>query len=144
MRPAWDALCETPAMNARRHRHNIPAARDLRQRETSAEDLLWEALRDRRLEGLKFRRQHPVGSFVMDFCRAARRLAVELDGEVHATQHTEDTEREAVLTAAGYRVLRFPNDAVRDRLSDVLSAITAAAKEDPLPRPFVPGRRAGL
>jgi very-short-patch-repair endonuclease len=128
----------------REHRHNIPAARDLRRRETAAEELLWEALRDRRLDGLKFRRQHPVGALVLDFCCPARRLAVELDGEVHATQGERDVEREAVLAAAGYRVLRFPNEAVRHRLSDVLAAIASAAREEPLPRPWVPGRRAGL
>ena len=127
----------------REHRHNVPAARELRQRETSAEDLLWDALRDRRLNGLKFRRQHPVGPFVIDFCCPVRRLAVELDGEVHATQHDRDAEREAVLTAAGYRVLRFPNQAVCKRLAEVVTAIAAAAQEDRLPRPYVPGRRAG-
>jgi very-short-patch-repair endonuclease len=129
---------------SRQHRHNVPAARDLRQHETTAEDLLWEALRDRQLKGLKFRRQHPVGPFVIDFCCAGRRLAVELDGGVHANQRDEDAEREAVLTAAGYRVLRFPNEAVRDRMGEGLSAISAAAQETPLPRPLVPGRRAGL
>jgi very-short-patch-repair endonuclease len=128
----------------RQRRHNVPAARDLRQRETSAEDLLWEALRDRRLDGLKFRRQHPVGPFVIDFCCPARRLAIELDGGVHASQRDEDAEREGVLIAAGYRMLRFPNEAVRERLTEVLSAIVEAAQEDRLPRPFVPGRRAGL
>ncbi|MCD6028411.1 MAG: hypothetical protein K0S78_585, partial [Thermomicrobiales bacterium] len=128
----------------RQHRHNVPAARELRQRETSAEDLLWDALRDRRLEGLKFRRQHPVGPFVIDFCCPARRLAVELDGGVHASQKVEDAEREAVLTSAGYRVLRFPNEAVRIRLGEVLTVIAVAAKEERLQRPNAPGRRAGL
>jgi very-short-patch-repair endonuclease len=130
--------------HGREHRHNVPAARDLRQRETRAEEVLWEALRDRRLDGLKFRRQHPVGALVIDFCCPARRLAVEVDGDVHAAQVERDAEREAVLAAAGYRVLRFPNDAVRHDLADVLSAIAAAAREKPLPRPWVPGRRAGL
>jgi very-short-patch-repair endonuclease len=132
------------SLTCRQHRHNVPAARDLRQRETATEDLLWEALRDRRLDGLKFRRQHPVGSFVIDFCCLTLRLAIELDGGVHETRRHEDAEREGVLTAAGYRVLRFPNEAVCDRLSEVLAAIAAAAKDDRFPRPFVPGRRAGL
>lgn len=129
---------------SRQHRHNVPAARDLRRRATSAEDLLWEMLRDRRLAGLKFRRQHPVGPFVIDFCCPARRLAIELDGGVHETRRQEDTEREAVLTAAGYRVLRFPNGAVCERMEEVLSTIADAAQEERLPRPSVPGRRAGL
>jgi very-short-patch-repair endonuclease len=124
------------------HRHNVPAARELRARETWAEDALWEALRARRLDDLKFRRQHPIGPFVVDFCCADCRLVIELDGGVHADQQTHDAEREALLAASGYRVLRFPNSAVRDRLPEVLATIRAAV-EDPRPRPPAPGRRAG-
>ena len=82
-------LCDTAAMSPTQrgeHRHNVPAARDLRQRGTPAEELLWDALRNRRLDGLKFRRQHPVGPFVIDFCCPSRQLAIELDGEVHVSQ----------------------------------------------------------
>jgi len=139
------ALCETPVMpkNAREgYRNNVPAARDLRARETWAEALLWDVLRDRRLDGLKFRRQHPVGPFVVDFCCAERRLVVELDGGVHEEQKERDDEREQLLLLAGYRVLRFSNDMVRNQLSDVVTAIRAAY-EEPLPRPQGPGRRAG-
>ncbi|MDP8932510.1 MAG: endonuclease domain-containing protein [Actinomycetota bacterium] len=125
------------------HHHNVPAARDLRARETWAEEQLWAALRGRRLDGLKFRRQHPIGAFVLDFCCVERRLAVDLDGEVHVTQRERDVEREALLAAAGYRVLRFPNAAVRDQLLHVLVAIQTAASEEPMPRPPAPGRQAG-
>jgi very-short-patch-repair endonuclease len=69
-----------------RHRDNVPAARDLRIRQTAAEVMLWEALRNRRLDGVKFRRQHPVGPFVIDFCCPERRLAIEVDGGIHAAQ----------------------------------------------------------
>jgi very-short-patch-repair endonuclease len=125
------------------HRHNVLAARELRARETQVELILWEALRGRRLDGLKFRRQHPVGPFVFDFCCIERRLAIELDGEVHAKQADQDAEREALLTAAGYRVLRFPNDAVRNRLAEVVQSIRTAASEEPPPRPPAPGRHPG-
>ena len=125
------------------HRHNVVAARDLRARETWAEDLLWTALRGRRLDGMKFRRQHPVGPFVLDFCCVEQRLVIELDGQVHAEQREHDAEREALLLSAGYRVLRFPNEAVRDHLSQVLETIRTAAHEDPMPRPPAPGRQAG-
>jgi very-short-patch-repair endonuclease len=133
-------------MNQRqiRHRHNVPAARDLRRRETAAEDVLWEALRGRQLDGLKFRRQHPVGPFVLDFCCAEHRLAIELDGGVHAEQQEQDAERAAVLTAAGYRLIRFQNEAVHERMSDVLATIAAAARESPLLHPPVLGRRSGM
>ena len=125
------------------HRHNVPAARDLRVRETKAEEILWQALRGRRLDGLKFRRQHPIGPFVIDFCCLERRLAIELDGGVHAQQRDHDIEREALLVAAGYRMLRFPNEAVQDQLPEVLAAIQAAGREEPMPRPSAPGRKAG-
>ncbi|MBA2596820.1 MAG: DUF559 domain-containing protein [Chloroflexia bacterium] len=125
------------------HRHNVPAARELRQRETSAEELLWSALRGRRLDGLKFRRQHAIGPFVLDFCCVERRLAIELDGGVHRTQEARDADREALLAAAGYRVLRFPNAAVRDEFPRVLQEIRTVARQEPPPRPSAPGRHAG-
>src|SRR5688572_28738934 len=95
-------LCDTrvvPRNPQSGHRHNVPAARDLRARETWAEDLLWTALRGRRLDGMKFRRQHPIGPFVLDFCCVERRLAIEVDGEVHATRREHDAERQALIAA---------------------------------------------
>jgi adenine-specific DNA-methyltransferase len=87
---------------------------------------MWRALRDRRLNGHKFRRQHPVGPFVLDFCCPAARLAIELDGGVHAAQAEQDAARTELLAANGYRVLRFPNDAVLHSLPSVLDQIRAA------------------
>jgi 5-methyltetrahydrofolate--homocysteine methyltransferase len=95
------------------------------------------------LAGLKFRRQHPIGPFVVDFCCVERRLAIELDGDVHNQQQEHDAEREALLIAAGYRVLRFANESVQNRLSHVLASIHAAAREEPSPRPPALGRRPG-
>jgi leucyl-tRNA synthetase len=66
---------------------------------------------------------------VVDFCCPDRRLVVELDGAVHATQQEHDAEREALLVAAGYRVLRFPNESVNDDLPGVLESIRAVADE---------------
>jgi len=128
----------------RNHRHNVPSARELRTRETLVEDLLWEELRGRRLDGLKFRRQHPVGAFVVDFCCTECRLVIELDGEIHAEQQDRDAEREAILAAAGYRVIRFPNQSIRENLPEVLAAIRSAAREAPLWHSPVPGRRSGM
>ncbi|MFN8677566.1 MAG: endonuclease domain-containing protein [Thermomicrobiales bacterium] len=109
----------------------MPAARMLRERETPAERILWDALRGRRLAGLKFRRQHPIGPFVADFCCPDRRLIVELDGEIHATQHDRDAEREALLNAAGYRVVRFTNHELLADLPRVLTIIQRAAEALP-------------
>jgi very-short-patch-repair endonuclease len=118
-------------VNRARFNHNVPAARELRVRETRAEAILWEALRNRPLGGLKFRRQHPIGPFVVDFWCSDRSLAVELDGGVHVAQAERDAERETLLAAAGYRVLRFPNEAIHDDLAAVLEAICAAAQREP-------------
>jgi very-short-patch-repair endonuclease len=128
----------------RKHRQNIPAARDLRARETPVEDILWEELRARRLDGMKFRRQHPIGAFVVDFCSPERRIAIELDGGVHAERRDQDVEREEILATAGYRVIRFPNRSIVEDLPGVQAAIRVAAGETPLWRSPVPGCRSGL
>ncbi|MBA3414550.1 MAG: DUF559 domain-containing protein [Chloroflexia bacterium] len=109
--------------------HDVAAARDLRQRQTAAEERLWQAIRDRRLGGVKFRRQHPVGRFVLDFCAPALRLTVELDGGVHQADDVAaaDAERQAFVGAAGYRFLRFPNEAIWIDLAGVLAVIQTEA-----------------
>ncbi len=73
------------------------AARALRKEPTAAERRLWEAISQRRLEGLRFRRQHPVGRFILDFYCPASKLVVKLDGGIHAEQVERDQERTAVL-----------------------------------------------
>ncbi|HUU45024.1 MAG TPA: endonuclease domain-containing protein, partial [Acidobacteriota bacterium] len=71
------------------------------------ERLLWARLRNRRLDGIKFRRQHPIGPFVVDFFCESCRLVVELDGDSHGTQVEEDSRRTLWLQRQGYRVVRF-------------------------------------
>ena len=104
-------------------------ARDLRQRQTPAETILWEALRKNRLGGLGFRRQHPAAntSYVVDFFCYSANLIVELDGEIHQFQGKADSQRQAELESLGYRVLRFPNQRVIDDLENVLVEILNAA-----------------
>ena len=109
-------------------RQNVPAARTLRSRETPAEHLLWEALRGRQLAGLKFRRQHPIGPFVADFCCPERRVIVELDGKIHETQQDRDAEREDLLRATAYHILRFTNREVLTDLSGTLEQILSIAE----------------
>ena len=114
-------------------RPGVDAARELRhsRRATPAEQLLWEAVRDRRLDGLKFRRQHPIGPFVVDFCCASCRLVVELDGEVHDDPEcaAQDKVRAALLEAHGYRLLRFHNKEILFGLPAVLESIAREASE---------------
>lgn len=102
------------------------AARELRRNPTEAEARLWTALRRRQMGGALFRRQHPVGRFVLDFYCASHRLCVEVDGEVHEAQRERDAERTAVLNTAGIRVLRFSNDQVLRGLSGVVREIAGA------------------
>jgi very-short-patch-repair endonuclease len=130
-------------MGERTHRHNVPSARELRGRETDAEERLWQALRGRRLGGLKFRRQHPVGPFVLDFCCVERRLAIEVDGGIHGTQQERDAQREQLQETTGFRVLRFANKDIRERLPHVLATIRTTAREEPPSRPPGPGRSSG-
>ncbi|MFL5758846.1 MAG: endonuclease domain-containing protein [Thermomicrobiales bacterium] len=106
----------------------MPSVRDLRQRETVAEKALWRILRDRRLHSLKFRRQHPIGPFVADFCCPESRLIVELDGGIHEAIAEQDEERTRLLGASGYRVVRFPNDEVFSNPRAVIGQIIEASK----------------
>ena len=87
-------------------------SRVLRQNQTHAEKAMWRLLRDRQLNGAKFRRQHVVGNYILDFYCIATKLAVELDGGQHAepAQLEYDTQRAAVLAEQGIRVLRFSNN----------------------------------
>jgi very-short-patch-repair endonuclease len=98
-------------------------AREKRRDSTSAEDRLWEALRATRLGGLKFRRQHAIAGFIVDFYCVKASLVIEVDGPIHERQREEDAQRQSVLEALGLTVFRFTNDEVLDDLGNVLSTI---------------------
>jgi 5-methyltetrahydrofolate--homocysteine methyltransferase len=89
--------------------------------------VLWNELRGRRLDGMKFRRQHPLGPYVVDFCCVERRLIVEVDGEVHEQQREYDDSRSEYLSAISYRVIRFTNEQIANDLGSVLTTIREAA-----------------
>jgi len=103
-------------------------ARELRRNSTKTETLLWAQLRDRRLNGYKFRRQHPIGPFFADFACIEHRLVVELDGESHDWTYERDAARARVLARDGYRVLRIPNEEVRTNLDGVVQTILNALR----------------
>ena len=100
-------------------------ARDLRHNLTNGEQLLWSKLRAHRMHGLKFRRQHVIGSYIVDFVCLKARLIVEVDGESHFEDGREaaDTQRDAHLASQGLRVLRFGNHNVLTNISGVAGAI---------------------
>jgi len=110
-------------------------ARALRESMTDAEQKLWRMLRDRRLEGSKFRRQVPVGPYVADFLSFQHRLVVEADGGQHA-ESARDAVRDAYFAANGFRVLRFWNNDILLGTESVLEAIYQALRETPHPQPL--------
>jgi len=101
--------------------------RDLRNNATPAEAALWRLLQRRQLAGRKFRRQHSIDRYVLDFYCPQERLAVELDGEVHEdpARRRYDVERQAALEALGVQVLRFENREVLQAPDIVAAAIAA-------------------
>jgi very-short-patch-repair endonuclease len=107
-------------------REIVERAREFRIAPTRSEALLWDALRDRQLSGVKFRRQSVIGPFVVDFCAPLYHLIVEVDGAVHAGQREHDMERQYRLESAGYRVIRVSADAVESDLPSILRAIADA------------------
>ena len=114
----------------------VERARELRKKQTPAEQVLWEMLRDRQLMGLKFRRQHQVGNYILDFYCHEAKLAVELDGAVHEQRRAKDAKRDAYLKSQGIQVLRIPNETLFNNIGSTLEQISAL-----LPTPF--GRGAG-
>ncbi len=101
-------------------------ARALRSNPTEAERALWKHLRVRQIEGHKFRRQQPLGRYIVDFVCLEKRLIVELDGGQHAEQVHSDTNRTAWLEAQGFRVMRFWNHDVLNEIEAVKEAIWEA------------------
>ena len=122
-------------------------ARTLRQNATDAETKLWFAVRDRRLAGLKFVRQKSIGPYVADFLCRDRNLIIEVDGGQHDEQRVADDRRTRKIEALVYRVLRFWNNEVLQRIDGVMSAIfevLSVAETPPTPDPSPPrAARAG-
>ncbi len=116
---------------------------------TDAERRLWRHLRDRRLGGWKFRRQYPIGPFIVDFICVEKNLVIEVDGGQHAENEEQDGQRSAYLNHMGYRVFRFWNNEVLNETETVLNNIFEIMAEgkpnSPSPQPSPPsGERGNL
>ncbi|OZC01929.1 endonuclease domain-containing protein [Rubricoccus marinus] len=111
--------------------------RELRKQQTKAERKLWTILRDRRLASLKFRRQHPLQGYIVDFYCHRARLALELDGSVHddPARASYDAERQRRIEASGVTVLRFANADAFEQPEATVAAILGAAASHALPHP---------
>ena len=112
----------------------IKEARELRKKQTKAEEFLWKILRNKKFMGLKFRRQHQIGRYIADFYCDEKKLIIELDGGVHGTekQKKHDKKRDKYLKALGNKIIRFSNHAVFDNTEVVLNSIAANVRPSTL------------
>ena len=98
-------------------------ARALRRQMTEAEKVMWSKLRDRRLDGVKFKRQKPIAGYIVDFVASDLKLVVEIDGGQHAERVMQDAARTKALEESGYHVVRFWNHDVLGNIEGVLEAL---------------------
>jgi len=127
----------------KRKHHRIPPqqtgrARTLRRDWTFPERLLWGKLKRKQLNGWRFRRQHPVGPFIVDFYCPAASLVIELDGLSHAGRAEADRQRTAYLIAEGKRIIRYTNDDVLADVDAVAEDILRHCENTPDPPPAPP------
>ncbi len=98
-------------------------ARQLRKRPTSAENLLWQKLRNRQLEGFKFRRRQPLGPYIVDFINFEKKIVIEVDGGQHTKSPAKDKKRDDWLNEEGFEVMRFWNNEVFENLDGIWQVI---------------------
>jgi very-short-patch-repair endonuclease len=115
----------------RQHSPQVASARRLRRDATDVENRLWYHLRARQVANAKFRRQEPIGPYVVDFCCVEAKLVVELDGGQHADRQQQDQQRSAFLNKCGFRVLRFWNHDVLQNIEAVVEQIAATVRALP-------------
>lgn len=112
-------------------RPTIARARKLRSNLTDAESILWRHLRFRQIDGYKFRRQRPIGHYIVDFVCLEKKLVIEVDGGQHNGEATYDARRDRWLRAQGYEVLRFWNDEVLTKIDGVKEVIFRTLTKPP-------------
>jgi very-short-patch-repair endonuclease len=103
----------------------VALAKEMRSNMTTAEKTLWQNLRANRLGGWHFRRQQIIFGYIVDFYCHATSLIVEVDGEIHQSQHAADRERDTILTEKGFKILRFRNHEIESDISAILTKILA-------------------
>jgi very-short-patch-repair endonuclease len=106
-------------------------ARSLRKRMTDAEKILWSRIRNRNVNGMYFRRQHPYGIYILDFFCFEAKLVIEVDGPIHLSRHDYDIERSKYIESSGLKIIRFTNTEIENRIEWVLKKIQNAV--DPFP-----------
>ena len=113
--------------------NNTARARQLRKSPTDAEKALWNILRNRQISGYRFRRQAPIGRYIVDFVCFENRLVIEVDGGQHLERAKYDAGRTAWLESAGFRVIRFWNNQVLEETEAVRDAIWMAIQRQSPP-----------
>jgi len=114
-------------------------SRELRLNATEAERKLWAQLSARKVSGVRFNRQFPIGPFICDFVSRTTKLVIEVDGGQHAVDVEKDAARTAFLKSQGYRVIRFWNNDVIERIDGVISEIERVLTTCPPPTPPING-----
>ncbi len=113
-------------------RNTLPFAKDNRKDLTEAENIIWQEVRDRKIGGFKFRRQHPIAGYIPDFVCLDKKLIIEIDGEYHndPEQKIFDAARQNWLTENGFEMIRFTNDEIKKSLKQVIETISKKLKEE--------------
>jgi very-short-patch-repair endonuclease len=120
----------------------IEFAKSMRREVTEPERRLWEQVRAKRFQGVKFRRQHVIGRYIADFYSREVMLIIEVDGDTHAFQEEYDRVREQYFVGLGFRVIRFINSDVTENMEGVLEALALHGQTPPLPTLSPEGERA--
>ena len=110
-------------------RKMLEIAREFRKEPTKGEAILWQALRGKKLDGVKFRRQQPIGYFIVDFYKSAYRLVIEVDGPIHNNQVEADRARQDILEVLGLNILRINTEMAESNLTGVISNIRQRIEE---------------
>jgi very-short-patch-repair endonuclease len=125
---AWDI---SPALKQKM----TEVARQFRKEPTTSEEILWQAIRGRKLDGRRFRRQQPIGVFVVDFYCSAEKLIVEVDGAIHELQREHDQQRQELLESLGLKMVKVTSKQVETDIDSALALIRQfyTASDPPLP-----------
>lgn len=118
-----EIVIERPTSELQNVRRIVAKARKLRRNSTDVERRLWHRIRDKQIDEFRFRRQRPIGRYIVDFICLEAKLIVELDGGQHATSDEYDKSRTAFLESLGYRVVRFWNNEVTENMDGVLQRL---------------------
>jgi len=124
-----------------RHKHLM--AKTLRKNCTDTERLLWRHLGAKHMEGHKFRRQEPIGNYIVDFVCQKKKIVIEVDGGQHSVERERDFERDKWLEGQGYKVLRFWNNEVLTNINGVLEVVWDNLNHPPLTPPLEGGENSG-